>query len=159
MQTRPRRYSILAAFLAACLAVSAAGGAVTQTSVNDWYQTLDKPALTPPDWLFAPTWIALYVMMAVAAWRVWLGATGRERRHAMTVFAVQLLLNFAWSLLFFGARAPGWAMIELAVLWLAIALTTVLFWGIERFAGLLLVPYLLWVTFAGYLNASIFLLN
>ena len=142
-----------------CLGVSLLGGWITQTSVNDWYQTLKKPHLTPPDWLFAPTWITLYVMMAVAAWRVWTRATSHARRKAMSAFAIQLTLNLAWSVLFFGAKSPGMAAIEIFALWIAIIISLIIFWHIDRLAGWLMCPYLLWVTFASYLNVSIFVLN
>jgi len=146
-------------FLAVCLGVSAIGGAVTQSSVNDWYQTLTKPAFTPPDWLFAPTWLTLYVMMALAAWRVWTRSSNYARRAPLAIFAAQLILNLIWSFIFFGATSPGLAAVEIVVLWIAILATLILFWRIDHFAGWLLCPYLLWVTFAGYLNIWIFLLN
>jgi benzodiazapine receptor len=102
-------------FLAVCLGVSAVGGWITQTSVNDWYQTLIKPSMNPPDWVFAPTWITLYVMMAVAGWRVWLRPENSLRRMAMVAFAIQLMLNLIWSFIFFGAKSPGFAAIEIVL--------------------------------------------
>ena len=145
--------------IAICMGVSVLGGWITQTSVNDWYQTLKKPLLTPPDWLFAPTWITLYVMMAVAAWRAWTRSTSHARRKAMLAFAIQLTLNLAWSFLFFGAKSPGTAALEIFALWIAIIASLIIFWRIDRIAGWLMCPYLLWVTFASYLNISIFVLN
>ena len=142
-----------------CLGVSALGSWITQASVNDWYQTLKKPLLNPPNWLFAPTWITLYVMMAVAAWRVWIRSRSRARRTAMLAFAIQLTLNLTWSFLFFGAKSPGLAAIEIFALWIAIIASLIIFWRIDRLAGWLMCPYLLWVTFASYLNISIFSLN
>ncbi len=142
-----------------CLSVSALGGWITHTSVNDWYQTLHKPPLNPPDWLFAPTWITLYVMMAIAAWRVWTRSSGQPRRKAMLAFAIQLTLNLAWSFFFFGAKSPGMAAIEIFALWFAIISSLIIFWRIDRLAGWLMCPYLFWVTFAIYLNISIFALN
>ena len=146
-------------FFLVCLGVSAVGGWVTQTSVNDWYQTLAKPPLNPPDWLFAPTWITLYVMMAIAGWRVWMRSANTLRRIALATFAVQLTLNLVWSFIFFGAKSPGFAAIEIVFLWVSILSTLVIFWCVDRFAGWLMFPYLLWVSFASYLNFAIFLLN
>ena len=146
-------------FFLVCLGVSAVGGWVTQTSVNDWYQTLAKPPLNPPDWLFAPTWITLYVMMAIAGWRVWMRSANTLRRIALATFAVQLTLNLVWSFIFLGAKSPGFAAIEIVFLWVSILATLVIFWCVDRFAGWLMFPYLLWVSFASYLNFAIFLLN
>lgn len=146
-------------FFLVCLGVSAVGGWVTQTSVNDWYQTLAKPPLNPQDWLFAPTWITLYVMMAIAGWRVWMRSANTLRRIALATFAVQLTLNLVWSFIFFGAKSPGFAAIEIVFLWVSILATLVIFWCVDRFAGWLMFPYLLWVSFASYLNFAIFLLN
>ena len=146
-------------FLTVCLGVSAVGGWITQTSVNDWYQTLAKPPMNPPDWVFAPTWITLYVMMAVAGWRVWLRPENSLRRMAMVAFAIQLMLNLIWSFIFFGAKSPGFAAIEIVLLWISILITLLLFWRIDRFAGWMMCPYVLWVSFAIYLNISIVLLN
>jgi benzodiazapine receptor len=146
-------------FLAMCLGVAAVGGWITQTSVNDWYQTLIKPPMNPPDWVFTPTWIALYVMMAVAGWRVWLRPANSLHRMAMLAFAIQLILNLMWSFIFFGAKSPGFAAIEIVLLWISILITLLLFWRIDRFAGWIMCPYVLWVSFAIYLNISIFLRN
>ena len=114
-------------FLTVCLGVSAVGGWITQTSVNDWYQTLAKPPMNPPDWVFAPMWITLYVMMAVAGWRVWLRSANNIRRMAMVAFAVQLMLNLIWSFIFFGAQSPGFAAIEIVLLWISILITLLMF--------------------------------
>jgi benzodiazapine receptor len=146
-------------FLTVCLGVSAVGGWITQTSVNDWYQTLAKPPMNPPDWVFAPMWITLYVMMAVAGWRVWLRSANNIRRMAMVAFAVQLMLNLIWSFIFFGAQSPGFAAIEIVLLWISILITLLMFWRIDGFAGWLMSPYIVWVSFAIYLNISIVLLN
>ena len=142
--------------LALCLAVSAVGGAVTATSVGSWYPLLAKPAFNPPNWIFAPVWTALYFMMAIAAWRVW--RRGGARR-ALSLFALQLALNLAWSIVFFGMHAVGAALLEILVLLLAILATTVVFWRSDRMAGLLFVPYAAWVAFAAILNAAIWQLN
>jgi tryptophan-rich sensory protein len=149
----------LIGFVVLCLLVSAIGGAVTATSVGTWYQALTKPPFNPPDWIFAPVWITLYVLMAVAAWRVWRGERFLVKRQALLVFFVQLGLNLAWSFIFFGAQRIGLALMEIVVLLAAIVVNAVLFWRIERLAGALLVPYVLWVSYATVLNASLWALN
>lgn len=149
----------LALFLALSLVVSVAGGAVTATTASGWYQGLAKPPFNPPDWIFGPVWTALYVLMAVAAWRVWLAPPSGERRWGLRLYGLQLALNFGWSFLFFGLMAPAAALIE--ILWLLgfIAATTWFFARADRIAGLLFTPYLAWVAFAALLNASIVWLN
>lgn len=149
----------LVGFAVLCLAVSGIGGAITATSVDGWYQTLQKPSFNPPDWVFGPVWTVLYVMMAVAAWRVWRRAGFASGRTALAAFLVQLGLNLAWTVLFFGVQAIGPALIEIVVLLAAIVVTAVLFWRIDRLAGWLLVPYGLWVAYAALLNAALWRLN
>ena len=149
----------LVAFLFACFFVSAIGGLVTASSVGGWYATLDKPGFNPPDWVFAPVWTTLYALMAIAAWRVWRTEAAACRRHALIVFAVQLGLNLLWSILFFGLHRIGLALVEISLLLSAIAVCVVWFWRVERLAGWLLVPYLLWVAFATVLNLSLWLRN
>lgn len=149
----------LAGFVALCLAVAAAGGAVTSTSVDTWYAALEKPAFNPPDWVFGPVWTVLYLMMALAAWRVWRLAGERDVRAALGLWALQLALNLTWSYVFFGARMIGAALAEIAVLLVAIVATLALFWRLDRIAGALLVPYAAWVAFALVLNAALWRLN
>lgn len=154
-----RELLALAGFVALCLAVAAAGGAVTATSVDTWYAALDKPALNPPNWVFGPVWTLLYLMMALAAWRVWRLAGVRGARAALGLWALQLALNLTWSYVFFGARMIGAALAEIAVLLVAIVATAALFWRLDRIAGALLVPYAAWVAFAMVLNAALWRLN
>jgi len=154
-----RERAALVGFIAGCAAVYAISGALTAVSVGGWYQGLAKPAFNPPDWLFAPVWGVLYAMMAVAVWRVWRLREHPGRSAALGLFAVQLLLNVGWSAVFFGLQAVGAALVEIVVLWLAIAATTAAFIRVDRGAGLMLVPYLLWVSFAAVLNAAIWRLN
>jgi len=155
----PRDAVALFVLVALCLAVAAAGGAVTATSVGTWYQTLAKPTFNPPDWLFGPVWTTIYLVMAFAAWRVWRMRTGEGARRSLAVWALQLALNLAWSFIFFGARMIGVALAEIVLLLAAILATTVLFWRIDRVAGALFVPYLAWVSFATVLNAVLWRLN
>lgn len=159
LNQRHRDIAGLLAFLVICLAISVAGGAATASSVGTWYQTLQKPSFNPPNWLFAPVWTALYIMMAVAGWRVWRAHGLRGARAAMALFAVQLALNLAWSFLFFGYRMIGAALIEIILLLMAILVTTVLFWKRDRLAGMLFIPYAGWVAFATILNFALWRLN
>ncbi len=159
LHQRHRDIAGLLAFLVICLGISVAGGAATASSVGTWYQTLQKPSFNPPNWLFAPVWTALYIMIAVAGWRVWRAHGLRGARAAMALFAVQLALNLAWSFLFFGYRMIGAALIEIILLLMAILVTTVLFWKRDRLAGMLFVPYAGWVAFATILNFALWRLN
>jgi tryptophan-rich sensory protein len=154
-----RNLVALAGFVALCFAVAAAGGAVTATSVETWYAGLAKPPFNPPDWVFGPVWTALYLMIAVAGWRVWRRRSESGAWLALGAWGVQLSLNLSWSMLFFGARMIGAALVEIAVLLAAILITAALFWRIDRIAGVLLVPYAAWVGFATVLNAALWRLN
>ena len=142
-----------------CLLVSAAGGAVTATSVDTWYKALAKPTFNPPDWVFAPVWTTLYFLMGVSGWRIWRRRASRATRGALALFGLQLFLNFAWSVLFFGFQRIDLALIDIVILFVAIVANMILFWRIERLATLLLVPYAAWVVFAIVLNVSIWSLN
>ena len=139
------------------LVVGAIGGISTADAVPTWFTTLNKPSFNPPSWLFGPVWTTLYIMMAVAAWRVWL--VEGFKRNWLAPYVVQLLLNLAWSLIFFGARRPDFALIEIVLLWISIVVTLVVFRRIDRVAGWLLAPYLAWVSFATILNGAIWWLN
>ena len=154
-----RNLVALAGFVALCFAVAAAGGAVTATSVETWYAGLAKPPFNPPDWVFGPVWTALYLMIAVAGWRVWRRRSESGAWLALGAWGVQLSLNLSWSMLFFGAQMIGAALVEIAVLLAAILITAALFWRIDRIAGVLLVPYTAWVSFATVLNAALWRLN
>jgi tryptophan-rich sensory protein len=149
----------LVGFVVICLLVSSIGGAITATSVGTWYQTLQKPPFNPPDWVFAPVWATLYLLMAIAGWRVWRRTRFELRRQALLVFAAQLGLNVGWSFLFFGLQRIDLALVEIIILLFAIITNTLLFWRIDRWAGMLFVPYVLWLMYATTLNASLWLLN
>jgi benzodiazapine receptor len=127
--------------------------------VDDWYAALSKPAWTPPNSLFGPVWGVLYLVIALAAWLVWRKAGLAGATVPLPVFALQLLLNAAWSWLFFGLHQVGVALVEIALLWLSIVATIVLFWRLSPASGLLMIPYLLWVSFATALNLAIWRLN
>lgn len=149
----------LGAFVAVCLTISAIGGWVTAGSVGTWYRTLQKPVFNPPDWLFAPVWTLLYLMIALAGWRVWRSRGLTGARAGMTAYAAQLALNLAWSFLFFGGRMIGIALAEIVFLLGAIGVNAVLFWRTDRLAGWLLAPYAAWVAFACILNFALWRLN
>lgn len=148
----------LAGFVVLVLAVAGIGSAVTAPAIPGWYSGLVKPAFTPPNWVFAPVWTALYVMMAVAAWLVWRGRRG-PRAPALVLFAIQLALNLAWSVLFFGLRHTAWAFADIVALLVAIGATIAAFAQVDRLAAWLLVPYLAWVGYAAALNLAIWRLN
>lgn len=144
-----------------CLCVGYFSGIITRESIEIWYPTLVKPAFNPPNWLFAPVWSVLYVMMGIAAGLVWnrIETDRINARKGLQFFAIQLALNFLWSYLFFGLHNPLLALVELVLLWLMIFETYVVFKKVDKIAGILLLPYLAWVSFAGILNAAIFWLN
>ncbi|CAM3507266.1 benzodiazepine receptor TspO [Flavobacterium saliperosum S13] len=144
-----------------CLCIGYFSGIITRESIEVWYPTLVKPGFNPPNWIFAPVWSALYVMMGIAAGMVWnrIETDRINVRKGLRFFAIQLALNFLWSYLFFGLHNPLLALVELIVLWLMIFETYVVFKKVDKIAGMLLLPYLGWVTFAGILNAAIFWLN
>lgn len=154
-----RSWIVLAGFLAASFVVAAIGGMLTSAGMPEWYMSLEKPAFNPPSWIFGPVWTALYITMAVAAWLVWKSSGFRGAGPALSLYFVQLGLNLAWSGVFFALRSPGWALVEIAALWLAIAGTILLFFRHSAAAGWLMVPYLVWVSFAALLNAAIWRLN
>jgi tryptophan-rich sensory protein len=167
MQRKERRGGsgwALAGYLAASFGVAALGSLATARSVNTWYRTLRRPAWTPPGWLFGPVWTLLYTLMALAAWRVQeVGQRDMAResntRQALVVWWVQLGLNLAWSVAFFGLRQVGPAVAVIAALWAAIAVCLARAAVVSRGAALLLTPYLAWTTFAAALNARIWWLN
>lgn len=139
--------------------VFVAGGLGSLAMPDAWYAQLQKPPLNPPGWVFGPVWTTLYALMAVAAWLVWREHRSANVRMPLAVYAVQLALNAIWSPLFFGLHRPDLALIDLIAMWCAVAVTLVLFWRVRPLAGGLLIPYLAWVSFAGYLNGSIWWLN
>lgn len=152
----PRTVLGLVVSLAICYGAAAVGA---QFMPGEWYEGLSKPTWTPPGWLFAPVWTALYGMMAVAAWLVWKRRGEAGVRWALLLFAVQLSLNGMWSWLFFGLESPGIAMVDIVALWVAILGTIIAFRRLSRVAATLLVPYLAWVSFAAALNFAIWRLN
>lgn len=160
-RSRSAQIAALAGFVAIVMIAAAVGSRATIPNLRPWYDGLRKPGWTPPSWIFGPVWSLLYVLMAVSAWRVWRrdDARPRARRQALACWAFQLALNVGWSWLFFGLRNPPLAFLELLALWLAILATIVATARVDRPAAWLLAPYLLWVSYAGALNATIARLN
>ncbi len=150
----------LAISLVICLGAGFVGSFFTSGAIPTWYAALNKPPFNPPNWVFAPVWTILYILMGIAAFLVWRrGLSGEGVKLALLFFAIQLALNVAWSVLFFGFHSPRSAFFEIVILWLAIALTIVAFFRVSRPAAWLLVPYLLWVSFASVLNFAVWRLN
>lgn len=143
-----------------CLLVGFIGGISTADALTTWYPSLVKPSFNPPDWIFAPVWTTLYIMMGISVGLVWHGGwEKREVQNAVMTFLAQLVFNGLWSVVFFGMRSPGGALIIIVILWLLIVRTVRKFHPINRISAYLLIPYLLWVTFALVLNFSIYWLN
>jgi benzodiazapine receptor len=143
-----------------CELVGIFGSVATTPAIPGWYASLKKPSFNPPNWVFGPVWTLLYALMGISAYLVWnRGWEKKEVRIALVIFGIQLILNTLWSFIFFKFQSPGWALVEIIVLWLAILVTVLNFMKISKPAGWLLVPYLLWVSFAAFLNFSIFRLN
>ncbi len=146
--------------VAICLTVGFLSGFVTQSSVGDWYVTLNKPPFNPPNWVFAPAWTLLYILMGIAAGIVWArGFYHKWVKTALYHFGFQLIFNAMWSIVFFGFHKPFWALLVILTLLVLIALTIKWFKVVNKTAAYLLVPYLLWVCFATVLNFSIWQLN
>ena len=156
--------------LVIAIVVSEAAGVIgaffTTPSIAGWYATLVRPALNPPAWVFGPVWTTLFALMGIAAFLVWSSfakaTDGQEKRTikvALVLFGIQLVLNTLWSIIFFGSHNPGAAFVEIIFLWLAILATIIAFAKISKPAAWLLLPYILWVSFASYLNFMIWILN
>lgn len=153
------RAATLVFWIVLCQAVGLAGARWTAPEIPGWYRGLRKPRFNPPGWIFGPVWTLLYVLMAIAAWRVTEAPASGLRMGALALFAVQLGLNLLWSWVFFRRHALGAALAELAMLWVAIAATTALFAQVDAPAAWLMTPYLAWTAFAALLNGAIWRLN
>jgi translocator protein len=145
--------------IAICFAAAGIGSLFTDPEIGGWYARIAKPSWTPPNSVFGPVWSALYLMMAVAAWLVWREEGLAGAKWPLALFAVQLVFNALWSILFFGQHRIGLAFADIILLWCAILLTLLFFWRVSALAGALMLPYLLWVTYASALNYTIWKLN
>ena len=141
------------------LIIGGISGFATAHGIHDWYITLHKPSFNPPNYLFGPVWTFLYVLMGISLFMIWRSPKGKKRSDALTIFIIQLILNFLWSFLFFRFRLISFAMMDLALIWIAILLMIIIFKRVSKTAAFLQLPYLLWVSFAAILNGAIWFLN
>ena len=157
---RVRDIAKLLISIIACQFAGFIGSIFTTPSIPTWYATLQKPPFTPPNWLFAPAWITLYLLMGISAFIIWRRGVDNTRvREALIVFLIQLILNSLWSIVFFGLKSPLYGVVVIIALWIAILFTILKFFKLSTGAGGLLLPYILWVSFAAVLNISIWILN
>jgi benzodiazapine receptor len=159
METRSNQWLALAGYLAACFSVSAIAGFATVQAIPTWYANISKPSFTPPNQVFGPVWTILYALMGIAAWLIWRMPDSPDRSRALILFWVQLLLNFAWSWIFFHQHLIFAAALEIVVLWIAILFMTIAYWRVYPPAGWMMLPYLCWVSFASILNWGIWHAN
>jgi benzodiazapine receptor len=153
------RWIGLVVFIGICFGVGVLGSLATRPEVDTWYRSLNKPVWNPPGSIFGPVWTTLYVLMGIAAWLVWKREGFWPAKTALILFAIQLVLNGAWSWIFFRMHRPDLAFLEILFLWIAIAATTLAFFRHSQLAGWLLTPYLAWVSFAAVLNFTIWRMN
>jgi tryptophan-rich sensory protein len=149
----------LLASLALPLGIGAVAGIFTSEAVPEWYATLNRPSFSPQNWLFGPVWTTLYILMGFSFFLIWKQDASIHRKRAIIVFLLQLVLNFAWSFIFFYFNKIGLALIEIVVLWISIILMLIVFFKLKPMAAYLNIPYLLWVTFASILNTGYYFLN
>ena len=141
------------------LGIGFLSGIATMESVNSWYITLIKPSFNPPNYLFGPAWTILYLLMGISIYLIIISPASKEKNKAILFFCIQLILNFCWSFIFFYFKLLGIALVEILILWIFILLMIIQFKKVKPFSSYLQWPYLIWVTFASILNASIFYLN
>jgi len=141
------------------LSLGAIAGMFTSQSVPEWYATLNRPSFNPPNWIFGPVWTTLYILMGISFFLIWKQEASKVRNRAILIFLLQLLLNFAWSFIFFYFNMIGLALVEIILLWISIVMMLIVFYKIKPTASYINIPYLLWVTFATVLNASYYFLN
>lgn len=160
MSSRTRLLTRLIAAVAVCQMAAILGSIFTTPAIPTWYAGLRKPDLAPPNWVFAPVWTILYLLMGISLFFILnVGPERRPVREPVVIFGVQLALNILWSYLFFGMQSPLLGLIGIVALWVMIVLTIVSFFKVSKLAALLLVPYLIWVGFASYLNYALLILN
>ncbi len=157
MTASPR--SQLVIFIAIPLAVGGISGFITAHEIGSWFVGLHKPSFNPPNWIFGPVWTVLYIIMGISCLQIWRTAVSKQRQRALWIYALQLALNFWWSIIFFSFHLLGLALVDISILWILIVAMIVYFRRLQPTAGYLQIPYLAWVTFATALNAGFFLLN
>lgn len=149
----------LVAWMFVCLGAGGLGAVATTPEIEGWYATIAKPDWNPPNDVFGPVWTTLFIMMSVAAWMIWKPEGFKTAAIPLSLFGIQLVLNVAWSWVFFSFHQPGWAFAEILVLWIAIVATSIAFFRRSKIAGSLMMPYLAWVSFASFLNYTVWQLN
>jgi len=149
----------LAIAIVICQMAGVIGSIFTTPSIGTWYASLNKPWFTPPNFVFAPVWITLYTLMGISLYWVWQKGPGKEVRSALLAFSGQLVINSVWSIVFFGLESPFYALILIVFMWFLILLTIYKFYKLDKKAGLILVPYIAWVTIATFLNYYVWILN
>jgi translocator protein len=154
-----RNIIILVICIAIPLSIGALAGIVTANNIPTWYATLNKPVFNPPNYLFGPVWTSLYILMGISAFLIFRLSASENRKRFIRAYTIQLVLNFLWSFLFFYFHSPGMALVGILLLLTAIVLTLLYAFRLHKLAGILLLPYLLWVSFATVLNAAIWSLN
>jgi len=142
-----------------CQIAGLLGSFFTTPAIPTWYKTLNKPFFTPPNWIFGPVWVSLFILMGISLFLVWRKPDHPKFKPALLFFSVQFILNVLWSAAFFGLQSPLLGLIDIILLWIAILLTILNFFKVSKVAGMLLMPYLLWVSFASLLNFSLWILN
>jgi tryptophan-rich sensory protein len=142
-----------------CMIAAIIGSVFTTSAIPGWYESLQKPFFSPPNWAFAPVWTTLYILMGISLYLVIIKKADKNITMGLYLFGIQLFLNALWSVLFFGLRNPFYGLIGIVALWISILLTIIQFWKIERKAAYLLVPYIIWVTIASFLNYYVWILN
>lgn len=151
----------LIACIALCEGVGIVSSIFTLNAIPTWYVYLNKPAFSPPNWIFGPVWTVMYILMGIALYQVWTLRTKKKtlQRSSLQLFIIQLAVNFLWTFIFFGLRSPVGGLIDIIILWIFILLTLTRFYKLSKIAGYLMAPYLLWVSFATILNFSVAFLN
>ncbi|HEY5536410.1 MAG TPA: TspO/MBR family protein [Ignavibacteria bacterium] len=142
-----------------CQIVGIIGSFFTAKNIPVWYAGLKKPVFNPPNWVFAPVWITLYLLMGVSFYLIWIKSAEKDIKIPVILFIAQLILNSFWTIIFFGLKSPGFALFEILILWILILLCIIEFYPVSVTASLLLIPYILWVTYASILNYSLWRLN
>jgi len=143
-----------------CQMIGLIGAVFTSSSVSTWYVTLTKPSFNPPNWVFAPVWTTLYIMMGISAFLVWeKGLEDQKVKTSLSIFGIQLILNLSWTIIFFGLKSTMGGLVVIIILWFLILLTILHFYKLSKVAGIILLPYIMWVSFATVLNTAIVILN
>jgi benzodiazapine receptor len=159
-RSKTNKILLLVASLIICQSAGITGSIFTTPAIPTWYANINKPSFRPPNWVFAPVWTTLFLLMGIALFLIWKkGLKRKDVKIAFFFFIFHLVLNTLWSFLFFGLESPFAAFIEIIFLWISILVSIILFFRISKVAGILLIPYILWVTFASVLNFSIWRLN